>query len=380
MTGGIGLRALGSESYGGRRYVQILAAVVGYFVLTSQRIPPERVGLCLGLFFLSGFTSLVASLAFMGGPSFYWLFSFFPPELAAEQAVGEYSFNPTLVRIGGLTGAAVGLYCFVLGRYGFRGLIESPTLLRIAAFLVAAGACLYTGYRSVLIVFLLTCAIMFWLEGMWRTRAAVALAAAGICLVGVIVFGATKLPMVAQRTLSVLPIQVDPTVRENATASSEWRVEMWRMLLPEIPKYLIKGKGYAINPNDMFMAFESAARGFGPGSTGSMAVGDYHNGPLSVIIPFGIFGVIGFLWFMGAALRVLYLNYKHGNQQFRTVNTFLFAAFLAKFLFFLTVFGTLSGELSAFTGILGLSVSLNGGVSQPAPELEPAAIEELELA
>src|SRR5437016_12230727 len=39
LTGGIGIRALGSERYGGRGYFFIFAAIAAYFALTSQRIP-----------------------------------------------------------------------------------------------------------------------------------------------------------------------------------------------------------------------------------------------------------------------------------------------------------------------------------------------------
>jgi hypothetical protein len=380
MTGGIGVRALGSEHYGGRRYVQILAAVVGYFVLTSQRIPPHRVGLCIGLFFLSGLTSMVSSLAYMGGTSFYFLFALFPPEFAAEQAVGENALNSAMTRIGGLSLASAALSGFLLARYGLRGTLSIGKPLRLICFLVALSACVASGYRSALILFLLTYGVVFILEGPWRSRASLIAAGGGIALATALVFGATKLPLVAQRALSFLPITVDPVVRDNATASSQWRLEMWRMLLPEIPKYLIIGKGYTINPNDMFMAHESSNRGFAPGSAGSMVTGDYHNGPLSVLIPFGIFGTLAFLWFIGAGFRVLYLNYKYGDQALRNVNVFLLAAFVAKFLFFLFIFGGLSFDLFTYTGLLGLSVSLNGGVSQPAPEMETAPAEELEFA
>jgi len=38
---------------------------------------------------------------------------------------------------------------------------------------------------------------------------------------------------------------------------------------------------------------------------GAELAGDYHNGPLSVIIPFGVFGVIAFVWFLLRASKGL---------------------------------------------------------------------------
>ncbi len=52
MTGGFGLHMLGSGHYGGKNYFYFLAAVAGYFVFTSRRIPPHRAGFYVALFFL----------------------------------------------------------------------------------------------------------------------------------------------------------------------------------------------------------------------------------------------------------------------------------------------------------------------------------------
>src|SRR6516225_5614984 len=59
LTGGFGLRMLGSDRYGGKGYFYLICAIAGYFALTSQRIPSHRVGASVALFFLSGLTALV---------------------------------------------------------------------------------------------------------------------------------------------------------------------------------------------------------------------------------------------------------------------------------------------------------------------------------
>jgi len=57
FTGGFGLRAYGSDVYGGKKYVVLMAGILSYFALTSRRIPPERAGLYVALFFLGGVTT-----------------------------------------------------------------------------------------------------------------------------------------------------------------------------------------------------------------------------------------------------------------------------------------------------------------------------------
>jgi hypothetical protein len=97
--------------------------------------------------------------------------------------------------------------------------------------------------------------------------------------------------------------------------------------------------------------------------------GDYHNGPLSVIIPFGVWGALAFLWFISVGTRVLYRNWKYGDPDLKIINAFLFAGFAAHILMFMAIFGAFDNDMHFFVGYLGLGVALNGGmVARPAPE------------
>jgi hypothetical protein len=166
--------------------------------------------------------------------------------------------------------------------------------------------------------------------------------------------------------MAFLPLDIDPAVKMDADNSTEWRIQMWRDVIPDIPRYLILGKGFAFNPNEADIARMRAGTATASATESFELVGDYHNGPLSVILPFGIFGVIGFLWFLAAATRALYRNYKFGAPEHASLNNFLFALFLAKLIFFLVIFGAFYVDLVAFIGVVGLSISLNGGVASPA--------------
>jgi hypothetical protein len=109
----------------------------------------------------------------------------------------------------------------------------------------------------------------------------------------------------------------------------------------------------------------------------ALIAGDYHNGPLSLIIPFGIWGVIGFGWFCIASLRVLWRNYNYGDESIKNVNAFLFTCFVAKLFFFFFIFGAFYMDLSTLTGIVAVGVSFNRGMAsrKTAPALAPVAPE-----
>ena len=136
-------------------------------------------------------------------------------------------------------------------------------------------------------------------------------------------------------------------------------------MLPQVPRYFFRGKGYNLSADDLFMGYQSAQRGFGARWEGSATAGDFHSGPLSVLIPFGIWGLAAFVWLLAAGARFLYTNFRNGAPELRGVNGFLLALFLARILIFIFIFGTLSGDLVHFLGILGLSVALNVSGQRP---------------
>ena len=173
-----------------------------------------------------------------------------------------------------------------------------------------------------------------------------------------------------QRSLAFLPIKLDPIAADNARASTDWRLAMWLDVLPQIPQYLILGKGLGINLHDLDMERDHLNKGEGAGAASALA-GDYHNGPLSLIIPFGLFGVAGFIWFLVASLKVLYRNYKFGDHDLLLFNRFFLAQFIVKIIIFVFVFGSFYGDLIYFVGIVGMSIALNHGVARPVPVERP---------
>jgi hypothetical protein len=361
LTGGISLRLFGGETYGGKNYIFILAAVIGYFAIIGHRIPPKRVGLYVVLFFLGLGTMAIANLAGVINSKFNFLFLVFPVgslDVFTEQnsMVGQTGFVP---RLFGLAPLGLAVYCLMLAHYGIRGVLDASKPWRLVVVAVSVLVSMMGGFRSTSILLVMTFTLLFYLEGLHRTRLLLPVVLAllvGACLVTLF---AARLPYPIQRSLAFLPIPLDPIVRFDAQSSTEWRLQMWRDVAPEIPRYLLVGKGYSFSATDQWLA---------RGLEGTEVVGDYHNGPLSVIIPFGIFGSIAFLWLVFAGIRVVYRNWRFGDPAFHDINAFLYAYFIAKVIFFFTIFGSLHSDLPMFLGLLGLSISLNGGVAQPTVE------------
>ena len=371
FTGGMGLRVMNSDTYGGKRYIVLLGPMLGFFAFCSRKIPLAKANLYLGLFFLPGLVSLITSCFPLINSSLYFIYLIFPADPYMVQAYSNQpgaAFSDDMMRLSGLAVAGQALFFFLLARYGIRSLLKARNWWRLGILILAAVAGLFGGFRSVVLLMALIFCLVFWFEGLARTRFLFLFLAIGILCMSVTVPFTRHLPLPVQRALSFLPVEVDPVAAADAQASTEWRVRIWRIVLPEIPHYLFLGKGYGINAQDLELATSGMQHGLVDNSEVAMLAGDYHSGPLSTIIPLGIWGVLGLAWLLAAGTRVLWKNWKHGPPELKQINTFLLALFVAKIIFFIFVFGSLYSDLAAFIGPLAFGVSLNGGMWSPAVE------------
>jgi hypothetical protein len=74
--------------------------------------------------------------------------------------------------------------------------------------------------------------------------------------------------------------------------------------------------------------------------------------------------MIAFLWFVVAGMKALWNNYRYGDAELRTINTFLLANFIVRVLMFFFIVGGLTSDICFFVGALGLSIALNNGVAR----------------
>lgn len=377
FTGGMGLRLFGSENVGGKRYFWLLAGIAGFFAMIAHPIPAEKATRYTGLFFLGALINTASTLLPFLGPAFYFLFLFFPSDAIG---VTETGFDRSIFRLWGTSIAAMSCFFYVLARYGVRETLSLQRPLRPILLLALLTVGSSGGFRSFFILMVLTFALVFYLEGLFKSRYTISLACGVVLVCATLVPLANRLPLSIQRALSVLPLNISPIARYDAAASSEWRLEMWRTVLPQVPEYLWFGKGLGISRGDLELVSEMSRRGRVSSQELSILAGDYHNGPLSVLIPFGIWGAIGLVWFFWASVRALYRNYLYGDPELSKVNTLLLAYFIARIILFCLIFGGFYGDLPIFVGIVGLSIALNHGIRKPAvqPSLAPAA-EPLEI-
>ncbi len=361
LTGGFGLKAFGSEVYGGKKYIFLVVAILGYFALTSRPIPLDKARLYVTFFFVGGTLGIIGDFYQIAPGFLHPLFWLIPPTLFDP---GGFTVGST--RLIGTAWGATAIVNVLILRYGLRGIFFTNKLWRPVMFFASILLIFLGGFRSALILTGATIMLQFFLEGLHRTKLLPLFILLTFGCMAAMIPLASKLPYTFQRTLAFLPkdlVHLSPDARMEAQGSLDWRLDMWKALLPQIPKHLLLGKGYAISMEDFQMMGQDSA--FQSADAGQQALAlsmDYHNGPLSVILPFGIWGVIVFTWFLIASVRIMYLNYRYGDPELQLLNTFLFNAYVIACVDFVFLFGGLADGMSGFTGMLGLSICLNRGV------------------
>jgi hypothetical protein len=366
-TGGIGGRILGTEMWGAKRYLGVFTGIIGYFAFATHRIPNEKAKLYITVFFLGGLTSMFSDLAYMAGPQFYWLFLLFPSEQAAMQAFTV----DTLKRLSGLAFACAAGSYFVLARYGLQGVFNVMRPWRLVMVLLFLFGSLLGGYRGLVILIAIVFMVQFFIEGVYRTKLGPVLVAGFLIGIGFTIGYIDKMPLSIQRAFSFLPLPgIDSSARMDAFGTLDWRLTMWSIVLPEVPKYLLLGKGYGFSGTDYYLTNEAVRRGTFAAYEDTLVTGNYHNGILTLVIPFGIFGFLAFAWFCVSGLKVLMRNHRYGNPELKVINTFLLTYFVGRLIFYVVFYGQFDLDLMHFTGAVGMSIALNGGVRSPEPEPE----------
>jgi hypothetical protein len=187
--------------------------------------------------------------------------------------------------------------------------------------------------------------------------------------------------------MSILPLKWDQEAVQSAEASSEWRLMMWRDLWPKVPQYLLLGKGYTISEQDYNYMGHGAFAGANQSaqldtSEQALAISsDFHSGPLTTLIPFGIWGAIGMLWLMAATSFVVYRNYRYGDPELRVFNTYMLVSNIVGIIGFLFIFGGFNFSVGGFASAAGFSIAMNGGLAKrPARPAVNLRIKPLPLA
>lgn len=345
---GFGLRKLGGDTWGGAPYVVYTVYCIFYLFSTDTVLPPKYWRWMVSMLCLLALVPVAAQAlyAFSGGMIWHQ-FLFILPEYQMVQFMQAVESDASLARLHVANVASQ--YLFMLALVFIAG--RKSIVLVGATFLVSGLLGGISGNRIPLIysAFFLCYYLLFNrtknLPERFINRYTVILL---FLLMGAMLF-VQFLPPTFQRWLSWIPgVHPGEEVAYDAALTVGWRWMVWRECLRRLPQYLLIGRGFAFNVNDL-LTMTARTQGFSDVDF-VVTSHNYHQGLLSVVMDLGL---PGFLCWAGFVVSVVLhhfclLKRNWNDEVLKQYHRIFFAAFCAH----TTAYFLISGGHSHFVTLI----------------------------
>jgi O-Antigen ligase len=375
---GAGFYQLGGNLWGGKVYLILLVNLFFLLLIPGTiRMGRKMWTLTLALTLLAPVMVVLADAAYVySGGRFYHLYYVFRP----ASSVGSTAFE--------LTQQDAGLWrlqSFSQLKLAWLAMLFFPWLRRTplgwmgVIFLVFMHFVLtaLSGFRAALAITPVYLAVYLFLAYPQQRRRLVVLGcSSGVFLLLLLYALGPRLPSPAQRAISWLPgIQLDARVMLDADHSSNWRLNLWQIVWDrEVPKFWLTGKGLAFHPGKLVDQSEVQVDPWIE-LNNYIVTNDYHNGPLVLLVVFGIQGliVVILLFFFGFRRGLRFLRMEWGDPCLRNYFLVYFTLYSVGVLGFIFIYGDLQGSLQGLlTNLVVMELLV---ASDPRLSLTPSAPE-----
>jgi hypothetical protein len=358
-----GLALFGStDMIGGRPYVDYAVAIFSYFLLATVKTDwkiIKRVILIMAIVSLLD-NLLKGATGFSGGLSRAVGKIYTNVDYEANAAGSAYAFDIATTRFTSLTGLGIVISQILFSFNRPLNCLLPIYPLRFILMMFSLAVTFLSGFRSeiIRIVCLFICSTLV------RRRVidvVVGAALAVLMLSLTIAFvGTRNLPHAAQRALSFLPIEVDADIRSAAEASSNWRFEMWRIVLTS-DRYIknkVLGDGFGFTAAE-HEAQQQSSLGLkkyqGDSIDAFIAKGSYHGWHVEAIRFTGVLGlIIGTIILLSFAATSLSVIRFHEKKELYPYALFLCIPFIISPFFTIFIFGSYKGNFTHYIAMCGM--------------------------
>ncbi len=296
---GFGVQFLGGDLIGGMDYIYVTAAAGIYSFAGNLKLTQKQILFLLFGNIVAGLLPALVQLAFiLSGGRFYILAYFIESSLGYVAGSIFDTTREGMTRLAGLKDVASALLpvALVIKFKRFNLSIKSALI-----FLCLLSAAL-SGFRSTLVLVMVIVSVWCFVQTPRHKKPMLFLSAAllGGVVFAIVLFASKHLPPSVQRAVSWVPgVEVSYFAQKDAQASTVWRLEMWKYMLEDIPNYLLVGKGIAFPASHLIMMDPwQAAKPYS-----AFLVHNYHNGPLQLLLDFGVPGFLFAVLFMFTSCR-----------------------------------------------------------------------------
>jgi hypothetical protein len=305
-----GMRFLGSGVWGGRNYINVYVGMAAFFIIQSVTVKSKAWAklpyLMLGV---TGFDLLIAVITTLFPSSIYKIYPFYSAVSVAgiEEIISGESLTG---RIGSFGNFGFILVILVLASLPLRKIL---TLSKLTPMVLLCGgwvAVLFSGFRSAVFNTMIATVLAGIRDLRWGILAFLPMLAALLFSLSILNTEVIHLPRQIQRGLTFLPGKWDTQMELNATASNEFRKQLWTVFVYEyFPAHPWFGRGFGFRKQ---LAADDSFLKYNPNwDRDAVEVGNVHNGFLATLDVFGVVGTIFFVaWNLRLLVRTLFVGFR----------------------------------------------------------------------
>jgi len=352
MTRGFGLRALGSEGWGGMSYIKLFITSTFLLLVKSLSVTEKQFRKGLYLLLILSTLPTIAQLIFtLSGGAIYTQYMFIEAYVGGLLSSLQASESGGTVRYHMLGSVAMIVMMFGMILVPSAGPLNKT--IRAMIVVLAIGLAGLSGFRGQIITILGTLILIVLLQGsknyMRRIGGIILVAFVGILLLYPII---PFLPPAIQRSFSWLPFAPIPwDIKYEATYSATTRFLVWDMAWREIPNYLLIGKGFMVSPSDL-MALTVRQDWVLNAFLGH----NYHSGPISLLLDTGVFGFFFATGFLITTSIEMFRRLKDVNDPPILRRAYIF--FLASHLFTVPSYYIIFGDVRESFPLIFLNLAV----------------------
>jgi hypothetical protein len=347
---GFGLRILGSDTMGGRFYLQQLISAIFPWLLAALPLTEKTLTRLFYLQCLLTITFLVSDFALANQAVFILpLLQFFEVATDAitfEMQAGQFGIRrfQSLALIGG------GFTYYLWARYGLPAFFTRKGIFLIPVGIALLAFGMLSGHRYLFIILIMTFGFCSYAQRLFSLRNSLVVGSAALLGLIAIYLFPDRLPLAGQRAISFLPgIEVHAIAHQDARSTWEMRRVLRKIGLEMAPDYFWIGRG---------LGFSSTSDTFAAANRDPVMahvnIGRFYNGLVGMLVNTGIFGTFFMLMFLTGgtvvAVRMMRLLREHRwTDPFAQVCSVIVSLWMARVLGWLFLHGDSEWALRSFS-------------------------------
>ena len=160
--------------------------------------------------------------------------------------------------------------------------------------------------------------------------------------------------------VSIIPgVIVQQEASQDADITTEWRIDVWERGVKSLPDYYLIGKGFAFKEADIISA-NNISNGTYDATDWALVTSSYHQGILSLLIVFGIPGLITGMMMYTLFLKrhLLLLHEKWNSEPLKLCHLVTTSMLTTGWIIYITIYGDVQTTLISALYLISILESL----------------------